>query len=94
MKNNEEFIKIAEELKNKPIEENWKRIEKAIKNSNAYYYKIRYVKLNNSDDLRKSYAEIFDKNKKLIIKIPIFKKIKNKIEGGTIYLKDLYILNE
>jgi len=85
---------IAVELKLNPNESNWKKFEKAIKNSNAMYYKITYAKLNNKEDIRKAYAEIFNKNKKLITTIPIFKKEGKKIEGATIRLKDLVSINK
>jgi len=85
---------IAVELKLNPNESNWKKFEKAIKTSNAMYYKITYKTLNNKENLKEAYAEIFDKDKKLITAVPIFKKEGKKTEGATIHLKDLVSINK
>ena len=94
MKKDTDLKAIAVELKLNPNESNWEKFEKAIKKSNAMYYKITYKTLNNKENLKDAYAEIFDKDKKLITTVPIFKKDGRKIEGATIHLKDLVTINK
>jgi len=94
MKKDADIKAIAVELKLNPNESNWEKFEKAIKKSNAMYYKITYKTLNNKENLKDAYAEIFDKDKKLITTVPIFKKDGRKIDGATIYLKDLVNMNK
>ncbi len=90
-----EMKKIVDELNKNPIEENWEKFAKALPKSGLKYYRVVYQKssLKNAEDLRKSYAELYDKNGKLVYKVPIFKKSK-KIEGATIYLKGLLNINK
>jgi hypothetical protein len=86
---------VVERLNNDPSEENWEKFASALPKSGIKYYRIVYVKgsLKNAEDLRKSYAELFDGKGKLVAKVPIFKKGK-KPEGATIYLKGLLNINK
>ncbi|MGC8669692.1 MAG: hypothetical protein ACP5TL_00890 [Candidatus Micrarchaeia archaeon] len=85
---------IAEKLWQDPSEENWKAFYDVLNNSKARYYKIIYEKkLGKSEDLTKSFARVYDAGLRPIAKIPIIKKSKNKIEGATIYLRNLHNAN-
>lgn len=87
----------AELLFEEESEANWKKFAAALKRSDARYYKVVFEKgkLDNEEDLRSSYAELYDEREGLITKVPIFKKLdKNRIEGATIYLKGLVVLNK
>ncbi|MGC8479486.1 MAG: hypothetical protein ACP5M9_02350 [Candidatus Micrarchaeia archaeon] len=89
------FKDIENELWKKQNKENWEKFRNYLKKSNAKYYKIIFEqgKINNEQDLRKSYAELFDDKKKLLGKIPIFMTEGKKLTGATIYLVGLEILN-
>ncbi|MGC8680414.1 MAG: hypothetical protein ACP5T6_03955, partial [Candidatus Micrarchaeia archaeon] len=66
-----------------------------LKKSKAKYYKVVYTKsLGSKEDLRKSYAELYDSKYKLIAKIPIFKEVKGGVEGATINLEGLLNANK
>ncbi|MGC8662392.1 MAG: hypothetical protein ACP5RT_01240 [Candidatus Micrarchaeia archaeon] len=90
-----EIDQIIKELNENPVEENWKKFAKALPKSKIKYYRIVYQKssLKKAEDLRKSYAELYDKTGKLLFQVPIFMKSK-KIEGSTIYLKSLLNINK
>ncbi len=85
------LLKAAEKLSADPSEANWKMFESALHRSKAKFYRIVYVhgKLKNAEDLTKSYAELYDSNKRLLAKVPIFEKINGKVEGATRHLKGL-----
>lgn len=89
----EKIMKIVEMLNNDPSEKNWELFEKELPKSGIKYYRVVYTSLKNKDDLRRSYAELFDAKGKLVGRVPIFKKGK-KIEGATIYLKGLLNINK
>ncbi|MGC8652002.1 MAG: hypothetical protein ACP5UH_01995 [Candidatus Micrarchaeia archaeon] len=80
---------LASALWSSPSKENWERFYKALKGSNAVYYKIFYESLKNKEDLTKSFARLYDSRLKPIAKIPIIRRKGDGIEGATIYLKDL-----
>ncbi|MDE1825238.1 MAG: hypothetical protein KGH77_03320 [Candidatus Micrarchaeota archaeon] len=87
---------IAEKLWKDQSEDNWKILADVVKGGNIKYYKVFFEKkskLNKIEDLRKSYAELYDRKYRSIVKVPIFKKDKRGIEGATIYLKGLMINN-
>jgi len=86
-----DFSEIAKRLTEDPSEENWKKFAAALKKSSAKFYRVVYMhgSLKNAEDLRQSYAELYDSKKKLIARVPIFKNMKNGVEGATIYLKGL-----
>ncbi len=90
-----DIIGIAEDLRKDPSERNWKRFGSALKKSEVVYYKIFFGrgKLNKTQDLRKSYAELYDKRRKAITQIPVFMREGKKIDGATIFLVGLLILN-
>ncbi|MEM3781610.1 MAG: hypothetical protein QXT43_01440 [Candidatus Micrarchaeaceae archaeon] len=87
----QKLLEAAVALNKEQSESNWKAFCNALSKSRAKFYRITYSKgaLKNAEDLRKSFAEIYDSKKRLITKVPIFKKTKSKIEGATIYLKGL-----
>ncbi|MDE1856336.1 MAG: hypothetical protein KGH49_03840 [Candidatus Micrarchaeota archaeon] len=90
------FNQIAENLWKDQSEKNWEALAGSLKKSNVRYYKVFFEKkskLNKIEDLRKSYARLYDSKYKSVAKIPIFKKGKKGIEGATIYLKGLLINN-
>ena len=87
---------IAEKLWKDQSESNWKMLADSIKNGKIEYYRVFFEKkskLNKIEDLRKSYAELYDGKYRSIVKVPVFKKDKKGIEGATIYLKGLRINN-
>ncbi len=90
-----EITIIAEALNGDPSEKNWKRLSSSLSGAGVAYYKVFFEKgkLKNTEDLRNSYATLYDRKKKLVAKIPVFKKSGKGIEGATIYLKGLSILN-
>lgn len=89
------IIEIADNLRKNPSKENWKEFGSALKKSEVVYYKVFFGKgkLNKTQDLRKSYAELYDEKRKPVTQIPIFQKNGRKIEGATIFLVGLLILN-
>ncbi len=93
---NNEFEEASDLLWKKPNKENWENFNSALKSSTAKYYKIVFEKgkINKEQDLRKSYAEIYDAKEKMLLKIPIFMNEGKKVVGATIYLIGLQILNK
>ncbi len=87
----EKFLEIVSVLEKEPSNANWNKFAKALRKSGAKYYRIVYEhgSLKNSEDLRKSYAELYDSKKRLVAKVPIFMKGADGTEGATIYLKGL-----
>ena len=77
-------------------EKNWKNMASALKNSSVMYYRVVFAnqgKLNKMQDLTKSFANLYDAKYKMVAKVPIFMKVKNKVRGATIYLTGLQVLN-
>ncbi|MDE1850794.1 MAG: hypothetical protein KGH54_03310 [Candidatus Micrarchaeota archaeon] len=96
MKTNDDFRNIAERLWKDQSEANWKALAASLKRGNVKYYKVFFEKkskLNKIEDLRKSYAELYDPKYRSVAKVPIFKKGKGGMEGATIYLKGLMVNN-
>jgi len=86
---------IADLLWKDPNDENWSKFREILLKSNAKYYRVVYIKeLKNKDNLKDSYAELYDSKQKLLAKIPIYKKTKSGIEGATYYLRGLYNINK
>ena len=87
---------ISEELWKNQSKENWEKFRNILKKSNAVYYKIFFEagKISTEQDLRKSYAELFDSKEKQLSKIPIFMNNGKTVSGATIYLVGLQILNK
>lgn len=79
-----------EELNNNPSSENWKKMQNIIKKQKIKYYKIFYPdELKGKNNLTKSYAILYDSYFKVMFKVPIIIINKKRIEGATIFLKDL-----
>jgi len=94
-KNKTDLENEAKILWEDPSEENWNKFREILKRSKAKYYRVKYEKsLGTTEDLRKSYAEIFDSKYNIIAKVPIFKKVGSKIEGATINLEGLLNANK
>lgn len=96
MDKKENFKTIAQQLWKDQSEKNWEALAGSLKKANVKYYRVMFEKksqLNKIEDLRKSYAELYDSKYKSVGKIPIFKKTKSGMEGATIYLKGLMINN-
>ncbi|MDE1846120.1 MAG: hypothetical protein KGH53_02475 [Candidatus Micrarchaeota archaeon] len=91
------FNEIAQRLWKDQSEDNWKELAASLKKDNVKYYKVFFEKkskLNKIEDLRKSYAQLYDSKYRSVAKVPIFKKGKNGMEGATIYLKGLMVNNK
>ncbi len=90
-----ELSRIADLLWKDQSEKNWDALAANMKKGGAKYYRVFFEqgKLEKQDDLRKSYAELYDSKEKPIAKVPIFKTEGKKVEGATIYLKGLLNVN-
>ncbi len=78
----------------KPEKKNWEEFSSLLKKSKAFYYDVVYNSdVNKVDDLKKAYAEIYDKSKKPIGRVPVYMMNGRKIEGATIYLEGLHNIN-
>ncbi len=86
---------IADALWKDQSKQNWEAFGTSLKKSGLKYYRIVFEagKLEKQDDLRTSYAELYDAKEKLVAKIPIFMTDGANVEGATIYLKGLLNLN-
>ncbi len=95
MANNSEVVKAAERLWGGQSEENWRAMTKAISASDLKYYRIVFERdrLDRLEDLRRSYAELYDAKERAVARVPIFKSRGGKIEGATINLVGLSVLN-
>ena len=87
---------ISDRLWDNPEEKNWKSLASSLKASGIVYYRPVYGKgkLKNTQDLKKSYIELYDKKAKLVTKVPLFMKNGKELRGATIYLKGLSINNK
>ncbi|MDE1846935.1 MAG: hypothetical protein KGH52_02645 [Candidatus Micrarchaeota archaeon] len=93
---NENIRKASEALWKDQSDKNWGAFSGTIKKSNARYYRVFFekeAKLKKTEDLRKSFAEIYDAKYRPIARVPIFKGKGKNIEGATIYLKGLQVNN-
>ena len=78
-------------------EKNWKALASSLKNSSIKYYRVIFAnegRLNRMQDLTKSFAELYDAKHATVVKVPIFKREKNRIRGATIYLTGLQVSNK
>ena len=90
-----DIVDIANKLRKDPSEKNWKSLAAVLKRGDVAYYRTFFGKgkLSSTQDLRKSHVKLYDKKKKEVAEIPIFVGKGRGIEGATIYLKGLSILN-
>jgi hypothetical protein len=95
MANDTPIKEVAKTLWKEQSDENWKLFASALKKSSVKRYRIIYEpgKLKTLQDLRKSFAALYDSKSKLVTKVPIFRMDKGRMLGSTIYLKDLRIKN-
>lgn len=96
MVSNESINKLCETLWKDPSTKNWESFARALqKNKQIKYYRTVYAngKIKKVQDLKKSWAELFDAKYKLITKVPLYKNIPGGIEGATIYLMGLNVAN-
>jgi hypothetical protein len=96
MQNNSDLGSAAKQLWKSNGEKDWQKFRNILKKSKAKYYKIVFEKgkVATKEDLRDSYALLYDAKFKEIAKVPIF-MVKNKgIEGATIYLEGLLNTNK
>lgn len=89
------IVELGAKLWKDPSEKSWAGLNKALGKSNVAYYKPVFGKgrLKNTQDLKNSYVELYDKRGKFVTKIPIFKKDGKNLRGATIYLRGLLIKN-
>ncbi len=87
---------ISDKLWDNPEEKNWKLLSGSLKKAGIAYYKTVYNKgkLKNTQDLKKSYVELYDKKAKPVTKVPLFMKKGKELRGATIYLKGLQVNNK
>ena len=87
---------ISDKLWDNPDEKNGKQLSGSLKKAGIVYYKTVYNKgkLKNTQDLKKSYVELYDKKAAFVTKVPLFMKKGKELRGATIYLKGLQINNK
>ncbi len=87
---------MADTLWKEPSRANWKKFDAVLKKSGIKYYSVKFEdgKLNKKSDLLRSYVELFDSKEKFVAKVPVFEREGKKIEGATINLIGLSILNK
>ena len=92
---NENFREIAEKLWKDQSDKNWNEFAKSLKKGNAKYYKVFFEKnkLKKVEDLKTSFAEIYDAKYRPLTRVPVFKGKGKNMEGATIYLKGLQVNN-
>ncbi|MCL5100363.1 MAG: hypothetical protein M1122_00195 [Candidatus Marsarchaeota archaeon] len=73
--------------------DDWESFSEELKKSNVKYYRVFYKGLNKSDDLKRSYVELYDIKNKPITRVPLSVIEKNDIRGALIYLKGLRSVN-
>lgn len=86
---------ISSELLKDPSGKNWDRLSRSLRKNGIAYYKTVFEKgkLKNTQDLKNSYVELYDKKGVFAARIPIFKREGKNLRGATIYLKGLLIKN-
>ncbi len=70
---------------------NWEKLRRALKTGGVKYYAVAFEKgkLNKTQDLTKSYAELYDAKERPVGRVPIFIKEGKGVRGATIYLTGL-----
>lgn len=87
--------KIVEELNRNPEKKNWEAFRNYLVKSNAKYYKAFFPKkLKRKNDLLAAYVTIYDVKYLPMFRIPIMMKKNGKVEGASIYFKNLINTNK
>jgi hypothetical protein len=92
----EKFEGIVRELSVSPSRHNWERFRMELRSSRARYYRIIFGegKIARQQDLKSSYAELYDEKESPLGKVPIFIEEGEGISGATEYLKGLLNINK
>jgi hypothetical protein len=93
----DKIVKLSEILWKDQSGKNWDAVPAALKKSTIKYYRIVWAnggKLNKMQDLRKSFANLYDSKYEFIAKLPIFMTNGKKIRGATKYLIGLQVSNK
>ncbi len=91
------FEEMVTALNNNPSKANWEKFAKELKKSNIKYYRTVYIngKIKKIQDLKKSYAILYDAKYKIVTKVPVYKNVsKGEIEGALAYLMGLLNANK
>ncbi len=90
------FDDMVTALNKNPTKATWEAFAKELKKSNIKYYRTMYIngKIKKVQDLKKSYAVLYDAKYKIVTKVPVYKTTsKGEIEGALEYLMGLLNAN-
>ncbi len=88
-------ISVVEALNAHPDKEHWEAFRKYLLKSKAKYYKAFFPKkLKSKQDMREAYVVIYDSKYVPMFKIPITMTAGGKLQGATIYFKELLNTNK
>ncbi len=93
--NNNALKDMADRLWKEPTTRNWEAFRKVLIKSNAKYYRPIFAngKVRKLDDLKKSWVILYDRQRKIITKVPVYRRIPSGIEGALIYLRGMLNAN-
>jgi hypothetical protein len=81
---------VVDALWKSPSDKEWTTFEKGLEKSAAKYYKVFFPDgLKGKGALTSSYAMVYDSKYRPLCKVPVVTKNGKKLEGATIYLKNL-----
>jgi hypothetical protein len=82
-------------LNDSPDKAHWEAFRKYLLKSKAKYYKVFFPKkIKTKNDLLAAYVLIYDSKYLPLFRIPVTMQKGNKIEGATIYFKELLNTNK
>jgi hypothetical protein len=96
MQKTSKFESAVAELNRDPTTANWEAFAKALKKSNAKYYRTVYMndKIDRLKDLKDSYVVLHDSRYRVVAKVPVYRKLRGgEIEGALAYLAGLQNAN-
>lgn len=86
---------VVAELRANPDEKHWEAFRRYLLKTKAKYYKVFYPKkLKSKKDLLEAYAVIYDTKYVPMFRIPITMTDNGKLQGATIYFKELLNTNK
>jgi hypothetical protein len=96
VENKNKIETIVADLWKNPTDKTWEKFASELKKDKKIkYYKTIYTtgKIKRFQDLKQSYAILYDTKYKVVTKVPLFMKRKEGLTGATIYLMGLSVLN-
>ena len=88
-------VDVVDQLSSHQDKAHWEAFRKYLLKSKAKYYKVFFPKkIKSKQDMREAYAVIYDSKYVPMFRIPITMTVGGKMQGATIYFKELLNTNK